>query len=132
MVCTYFKSRDWTDLIEFCGKNKANNYEKIFASLYFHSLQKYSKMGNSYPLTVCVETFMNIDKVVSYLRDISSANGFNYQISTSQSSVNDMLKVADIVAAIGRKDRNACQKYNFVEFSHPEINILKEYLRKFK
>lgn len=132
MVCTYFKSRDWKDLIEFCGKNKEHNYEKIFAALYFHVLKKYSKMNESYPLTVCIETFMDIDKVIAYLRDIASSNKLNFQISKSQASFNDMLKVADIVAAIGRKDRNASQKYNFVEFSHPEINTLKEYLKKFK
>lgn len=132
MVCTQFKSKNWKDLMEFCGKGKSHNYEKIFSALYFQTLKKHSKKENNYPVTVCVENFMDIDKVLNYLKKISSANGFNYQPSKSQARFNEMLKIADIVASIGRKNKSANKKYNFVDSSPAEIDSLKYYLKKIR
>lgn len=132
MVCTFFKSKNWNELINYCGKEKAYNKEKIFAALYFQTLKKYSKKDNSYPLTVCIETFIDINKTINYLRKISSAHKINFQISKSQARDTEMLKLADIVAAAGRKNIRSKSKYDFFDFFPAEIDALKYYLKKIK
>lgn len=132
MVCTQFKTKHWKELIDFCNKNKSNNYEKIFAALYFQTLKKHSKENYSYPLIVCVETFMDINKVIKYLREISAANKINYQISSTQVRYSEMLKLTDLVAAYGRKNKNPKKRYNFFDFYGADIDSLKYYLRKIR
>lgn len=135
MVCTFFKQKYWQELINYCDKNKSGNYEKIFAALYFQTLKKYSKKNNSYSVTVCIESFMNINKTINYLRKIASANNIDYQISIGQVRDNELLKFADIVAAAGRRNlhiNNFFKSYNFFDFYPAEIDSLKYYLKKIK
>ncbi len=136
MVCTHLKSKYWKELIQYCGPNKSGNYEKIFSALYFQTLKKHSKELNSYPVTVCVESFMDINKTINYLRKISSANNINYQISIGQARDNELIKFADVVAAAGRKKHatNTFSKkiYNYFDYYPAEIASLKYYLNKLK
>ncbi|MBU2104255.1 MAG: hypothetical protein KKF67_00555 [Nanoarchaeota archaeon] len=131
MICVKFSSKEWNNLIEYCGKNRPYNIERIFSALYFQALRKYSYRNNSYPLTVCLETFMDIDKVINYLRKISSANKVNYQVSKTQTKYNDVLKLADVVAAGGKKSLEK-NKYDFFDVLPADIDTLKYYLRKIK
>lgn len=130
MVCMIFKSDCWKELIKYLGVNRPYNIERIFSALYFSSLKKYARAGKSYPLTVCLESFMDIDKTINYLRKISSANKINYQVSKSQARDCEMLKFADIVASAGRKLRK--QKYDFLDVVTADTDTLKYYLKKIK
>ena len=80
-------------------KNKKYTKEMVYASLYFEALKKFSFKNQTYPVIVCNETYLDIQKVKKYLKKLAKANGFDYQISDSHASQCEMLKVSDIIAA---------------------------------
>ncbi|MCK9596047.1 hypothetical protein M0R19_02605 [Candidatus Pacearchaeota archaeon] len=133
MICLHFKGKEWDTLINYCGKDRPFNFERIFAALYFSTLKKFSKENNIYPVTVCVETFMNIDKTISYLKKIANAHKIDYQISKTQVKYNEMLKLSDAVAAFGRKYTNP-EKLGYESFKliGVDTDILKYYLNVIK
>ncbi len=130
MVSLRLKAANWRELLDFIGTNKQFKFEMIFAALYFCALKKYSHYGKNYSLTVCIESFMNIDKVMGYLKVISKANGIDYQISKSQARYTEMLKFADYVAAAGRKARPS--NYEFFSLETLQMDEIKFYLNKLK
>ncbi len=132
MSCIHLKSSSWNELIDYVGINKQNKIEMIFAVLYFIALEKYSQKENIYPLTICIETFMDIDKVMLNLKKLAKAHNRDFQISKSQARYTEMIKFADIVAGAGRKITRENLKYEFFYFETPDLEKIKFYLRKLK
>ena len=130
MRCIKLKKKSWDNLRNFL-KNKKYSKEMVYAALYFETLKKYSLRGNTYPLVVCKESYLDIEKVKQYLKKLAKANGFDYQISDTYVSQCEMLKVSDLVAAAGRKGINVNNLDNY-ELNCPELETLKYYLAKLK
>ena len=130
MRCIRLKTPSWNPLREFLN-NKQYSKEMVYAALYFVALKKYSIKGHIYPVVVCNENYLDIQKVKQYLKKLSKANGINYQISDAYVSQCEMLKVADLVAASGRKC-SLKRDLDYYEVETVNITNLKYYLRKLK
>lgn len=131
MRCIKLKSIYWEELKEHV-KNKQWANEIIYAALYFYAVKEYSKKEKNYPITVCHETYLDIEKVKSLLKKLGKAHRYNYQISDSYASQNEMIKIADIIAASGRKeDKHKLDLENY-EIEHPQLEELKFYIDKLK
>ncbi len=124
------KRRSWNELRKFL-KNKKYIKEMVYASLYFEALKKFSFKNHTYPVVVCNETYLDIQKVKKYLKKLAKANGFDYQVSDSYASQCEMLKVSDIIAASSRKGTPNKNLENY-DPNCPEIETLKYYLIKLK
>ena len=132
MSCIHLKSSSWNELIDYVGINKQNKIEMIFAVLYYISLEKYSLKDNIYPLTICIETFMDIDKVMLNLKKLAKAHSRHFQISKIQARYTEMIKFADIVAGAGRKIARENLKYEYFYTETTDLEKIKFYLRKLK
>lgn len=127
-----FKTSYWN---KFKGllKNKQYSKEMIYAVLYFYALKDFSKKGKSFQVTVCYESYLDIEKVKIYLRKLGKAHKYNYQVSSSYASQNEMIKVADLVAAAGRKLRNKeLERLDNYKIIYPSMEELKFYLNKLR
>mgnify|MGYP001610349232 FL=1 len=131
MVSVRFKSAYWSEFKKYLD-NKKYWKERVYASLYFLAVKKYARSGYAYPLVVCKESYLDIERVKNYLIKIAKAHGVSFQISDSYASQNDMIKVADMVAAAGRKLRGQLTHLDGYEESFPNPEQLKFYIEKIK
>ena len=90
-----------------------------------------SLYSSKWLVVVCNESYLDIQKVKQYLKKICKANGINYQISDTYASQCEMIKVADIIAASGRK-ANIKKDLEYYETKFPDLTTLKYYLKKLK
>ncbi len=131
MRCIRLKSKYWNDLRKYL-ENKRYWKEIIYATLYFIALKEYSKERCTYPVVVCHETYLDIEKVINYLRKLGKAYKIEYQTSHSYASQSFMIKVADIVASAGRKARSLKFDLEFYKEECPDLESLKFYIKKLK
>lgn len=129
MVCCWLKSAFWKDLKKYLEKKKYWK-ELVYSALYFATIKKYSKYGDSYPVVTCYESYLDIEKVKQYLKKIGKAHGIIYNTSSTYASQDDFIKIADIVAAAGRKVRPDLKDLEYFEFISPTIDEIKFYLAK--
>lgn len=132
MCCVVFKRSSW-NLVKTFLKNKKYSKEMVYATLYFLGLKEFSKKRKSYQVVVCQENYLDIEKVKSYIKKLGKANNYDYQVSSSYASQNDMIKVSDLVAAATRKikDKELLLLENY-KVLFPNKEDLKFYLNKLK
>ncbi len=131
MVCVRFKTNSWNDFRKYL-EDKKYWKELIYASLYFTTIKQYAERGMTYPLVVCKESYLDIEKVKNYLKKIAKAHGIYLEISDGHASQNDMIKIADIIASVGRKlsdDIKGLENYREI---CPSIEQPKFYIEKIK
>ncbi len=132
MICVIMKSSHWKTLKMFL-KNKQYWKEMIYSVLYFYALKELSKKDKSYQVTVCQESYLDIEKVKNYVRKLGKAHNYNYQISSSYASQNEMIKVADLIASAGRKfNTKELVELNNYFIINPTLDNIKFYLGKLK
>ena len=132
MSSVVFKSKHWNLIKDFLD-NKKYSKEMIYAVLYFYGLKEFSQKEKAYQVTVCEESYLDIQKVKNYLRKLAKANNFNYQVSSSYASQNDMIKISDLVAAASRKlGIKELERFDNYTILCPTQKELKFYLNKLK
>ena len=102
MYSIVFDNKKWFGFKTIYGK-RAFFKEKIFAILYFMLLSRFAYQKYKYPITVCKENFMNIEKVIVYCKKLAKANKYDFDFSVAYAKSNDFLKFADFVASARRK-----------------------------
>jgi len=125
------KSSYWKELKNYL-ENKKYWKEIVYACLYFIALKKYSVKHDSHPVSICPESYLDIEKVGNFLKKLGKAHSINYQISVARAKQNEMIKVSDIVASAGRKLRHIKLNLDFYETICPNLETLKFYIKKMK
>lgn len=77
--------------------------EKMYALLYFRLLKAFTYPKYNYQITLCSESYLNIEHLQTTLRRLAKANRFDYDLSTSSAKFNQNIKFADYIAAACRK-----------------------------
>ncbi len=104
MYATKMESNRW---FEFHREYKNSSYlnEKVYALLYFqlisHVCHKNTK--NPYNIVVCVETTINTDRCINYLKKLLKANKYNVLLTQGRANYSFLIKLADFIAASYRK-----------------------------
>lgn len=128
---SYISFNNWSEFSKFL-KNRQYSKEMIYASLYFIAFKQFAKKEFLYPITVCYESYLDIEKVKNYFKKIAKANNYNVQISSAYASQNEIIKIADIIAAAGRKLTSAdlnLENYKKICPSKNELNFYSEKLK---
>ena len=129
MKCVCFGSSSWLRFREL-RQRKQYWKEMIYAVLYFYGLKRLSVGGNTYQITVCHETYLDIEKVKNYLKKLGKAYRYNYQVSSSYASQCDMIKVSDLIAGAGKKlGGKILNNLDNYELLTPSISEIKYFLK---
>ena len=102
MVAKTFTTNDW-QYIYSSYPNKAYVKEKIMGILYFSALRRVARKGMVHPVTMCVESHIDISKAQEVCLKLARLNKYLFDISHGNAKSNRIIKMADFVAAAGRK-----------------------------
>lgn len=119
---------NWSRRFTNIPKYKSYKKEKLYGILYFLALKELSEKGGFYDVVVCKDSFMRIDKALIACKKLADHYGFNYNFSSSSGNLNPMVKIADYVAAIGRKFRSSSLE-DFENFKLLVTDIPYKYVR---
>ncbi len=97
-----FTTSDWERYIK-QYRGMAFFKEKMYALLYFRLLKVFTYPKHNYQITLCSESYLNIERLQTTLRRLAKANRFDYDLSISSAKFNQNIKFADYVAAAYRK-----------------------------
>lgn len=126
MYCNYISNSDWF-ILKNQYKNKANFYERIYALLYFGIIHSFVFKHYPQNLVVCKEEYINTNATLKYLQYLAKSNDYTIIASIGYANSNFIIKLADLVAAAGRKIPNK----NLTEFKKYKLLHLRELDHKF-
>lgn len=128
MYAITFGNRSWQKYKSTYGE-RGFFKEKIFGVLYFMLLSGFAFKKYKYPIVVCKENFMDIEKVEDYCKKLAKANKYDFDFSTGYAKSNELLKFADFVASACRKCSKAYLK-PYKHFHRISSKLPQEYLDK--
>lgn len=97
--------------------------ERLFAILYFMLLRKFAYPNYKYPVVVCKENYLRIEKVLDTCRRLAKANKYDFDFSVGYAKHNVLIKFADYVAAAYRKvDYKTLKQFRFYNILDNEID----------
>ena len=112
MVCLKYPHYKYKKSIRFVNEKLSlllknpylnNPKEKILAPLYFYALKENSYKKYHYEGQVCIETQIQIDKVLHKLSYLAKDHDYKLSMGINHRRNQHMLKFADFVASCGRK-----------------------------
>lgn len=113
MTCLYFSKQKMDDaeaLVKCkiktltCKDQFPSSFnEKIAGVLYYYNLKYFAKQNYIYQGHVCMESQVNIKKVLSELFNISKRDNYLFRLVPTLRDYEHLLKIADYVASAGRK-----------------------------
>lgn len=98
--CTLY---NWNRRYSNLPKDSAFKMERLYGILYFLALKELSRKGKHYDVVACTETFMDMGRVLTTCKRLAKYYGIDYSFSLSSGNLNFTIKIADYVAAAGRK-----------------------------
>ena len=87
----------WLDLRE-SYKNFGNWEERVYAYFYFESFRDKIRQKSGFSITLCKDSFFDIEVAQKWLYKLSKSNKYHPNISVGHSEYADYLKIADVVA----------------------------------
>ena len=105
MFAVEFTRRDWPEWRAYLA-GEALFFERIYAILYYKLLKQWCWRGEldyEYPVTICEESNINIDKAIETCRRLCRGGRINVIFSKSRAKFNPKIKFADYVAGALRK-----------------------------
>lgn len=121
MITKRFTTNDW-QYIYSRFPNKAYVKEKIFGILYFSVMRRVARKGVVHPVTMCVESHINIAKAQDVCLKLARLNKYQFDISHGNAKSNRIIRMADFVAAAGKKIKTK-KLDNYANFIKDENKI---------
>lgn len=84
-------------------KSASYKRERLFGILYFLALKKLSEKARIYDVVICKDSFMRTEKAILACKKLAKYYAFTYNFSITTANQNLSVKIADYIAAAGRK-----------------------------
>jgi len=129
MVGVKCTKHNWNRRFSNLPKNASYRREKLYGILYFIALSSASKKNLLYDVVLCKDSFMRTEKAITACKKLADYHRYIYNFSIATEKHNLGIKIADYVAAAGRKIRPMSLETDFKNYKIISTNIPYKYVR---